>query len=201
MNKEVKVERATGKLNTFIVEPFIKHEQSDEYYLCIQNKREGDEILFFHEGGIEVGDVDSKAERYLVPINEKIDTKSVLDLISKVPKERQEKLQNFIISLHDLYQKLYFCYLEINPLVFTEDMIIPLDMAAKVDQTAEYIPYVSQRWDCDDYITFPPPYGATKSKEEEYISEMDSKTGASLKLTLLNPNGRVWTMVAGGGAR
>ena len=29
---------------------------------------------------------------------------------------------------------------------------------------------------------------------------MDSKTGASLKLTVLNPEGRVWTMVAGGGA-
>ena len=29
---------------------------------------------------------------------------------------------------------------------------------------------------------------------------MDGKTGASLKLTILNPEGRVWTMVAGGGA-
>ena len=29
---------------------------------------------------------------------------------------------------------------------------------------------------------------------------MDSKTGASLKLTVLNPNGRIWTLVAGGGA-
>jgi ATP citrate (pro-S)-lyase len=29
---------------------------------------------------------------------------------------------------------------------------------------------------------------------------MDAKTGASLKLTILNANGRVWTLVAGGGA-
>ncbi len=29
---------------------------------------------------------------------------------------------------------------------------------------------------------------------------MDSKSGASLKLTVLNPKGRIWTMVAGGGA-
>ena len=29
---------------------------------------------------------------------------------------------------------------------------------------------------------------------------MDAKTGASLKLTILNHTGRVWTMVAGGGA-
>jgi hypothetical protein len=33
-----------------------------------------------------------------------------------------------------------------------------------------------------------------------YSKDLDSKTGASLKLTVLNPEGRVWTMVAGGGA-
>ena len=38
------------------------------------------------------------------------------------------------------------------------------------------------------------------SKEEAQIAEMDAKTGASLKLTILNPNGSVWTLVAGGGA-
>ena len=32
--------------------------------------------------------------------------------------------------------------------------------------------------------------------EEAFIREMDGKTGASLKLTILNPKGRVWTMVA-----
>merc|ERR1712039_168596 len=32
------------------------------------------------------------------------------------------------------------------------------------------------------------------------ISDMDAKTGASLKLTILNIHGNVWTMVAGGGA-
>lgn len=33
-----------------------------------------------------------------------------------------------------------------------------------------------------------------------YIASLDAKTGASLKLTILNPTGRVWTLVAGGGA-
>ena len=35
---------------------------------------------------------------------------------------------------------------------------------------------------------------------EEYVHELDGKTGASLKLSILNPKGRIWTMVAGGGA-
>lgn len=33
-----------------------------------------------------------------------------------------------------------------------------------------------------------------------YIQKLDASTGASLKLTVLNANARIWTMVAGGGA-
>ena len=36
MNKECKVEIVSGVLDHFIVEPFTPHDQSDEYYLCIQ---------------------------------------------------------------------------------------------------------------------------------------------------------------------
>ena len=60
------VEVVTGILDTFIVEPFVPHEQSDEYYVCINSNREGEEILFFHEGGVDIGDVDAKADRLQV---------------------------------------------------------------------------------------------------------------------------------------
>ena len=63
MNKPIKVEAVTGTLDTFIVEPFVEHGQEDEYYVCIQSVREGEEILFYHEGGVDVGDVDSKASK------------------------------------------------------------------------------------------------------------------------------------------
>jgi len=35
---------------------------------------------------------------------------------------------------------------------------------------------------------------------ERIVKNLDAKTGGSLKLTLLNPNASVWTLVAGGGA-
>lgn len=38
------------------------------------------------------------------------------------------------------------------------------------------------------------------NNQEAYIAELDAKSGASLKLTILNSKGRIWTMVAGGGA-
>jgi ATP citrate (pro-S)-lyase len=47
---------------------------------------------------------------------------------------------------------------------------------------------------------WPSPWGRDLTKEEAYIQKLDGSTGASLKLTVLNPEGRVWTMVAGGGA-
>ena len=36
MNKDRQVEQVTGILDHFIVEPFVPHDQSEEYYICIQ---------------------------------------------------------------------------------------------------------------------------------------------------------------------
>jgi len=35
---------------------------------------------------------------------------------------------------------------------------------------------------------------------EHIVKDLDAKTGGSLKLTLLNPDAPVWTLIAGGGA-
>lgn len=96
-----------------------------------------------------------------------------------------------------------------------------LDLAAKLDQTAEF--ECGVKWaiarsntalglagvrpadgkvmiDAGPPMEFPAPFGRELSKEEAYIAELDAKTGASLKLTVLNASGRIWTLVAGGGA-
>lgn len=85
--------------------------------------------------------------------------------------------------------------MEINPLVVTDTAIYILDLAAKLDATADFI--CRPRWGEIDY---PPPFGRDAFPEEAYIADLDAKSGASLKLTILNRNGRIWTMVAGGGA-
>jgi ATP citrate (pro-S)-lyase len=73
-------------------------------------------------------------------------------------------------------------------------------LAAKLDETAGFL--CSENWKTrsGEEVDFPAPFGRDLTKEEKYIAEMDAKTGASLKLTILNRKGRVWTMVAGGGA-
>lgn len=180
---------------------------------------------------MDVGDVDAKAEKLLIPVdlsqypsNEEI----AATLLKKVPKGVHNVLVDFISRLYAVYVDCQFTYLEINPLVVipnadaTSAEVHFLDLAAKIDQTAEF--ECGVKWaiarspaalgmpvtavekggkvtiDAGPPMEFPAPFGRELSKEEAYISEMDAKTGASLKLTILNATGRVWTLVAGGGA-
>ena len=131
-----------------------------------------------------------------------------------------------VARLYAVYVDCQFTYLEINPLVVipnedaTSAEVHFLDLAAKLDQTADF--ECGNKWaiarspaalgivaqssntgvniDAGPPIEFPAPFGRELTKEEAYIAELDAKTGASLKLTVLNPNGRIWTLVAGGGA-
>ena len=117
-------------------------------------------------------------------------------LLKSVPAKRQEYLAGFIVALLRLFRDLNFVYMEINPLVMTDDgKITPLDMAAKIDETAHFLN--AAQWGS---IEFPAPFGRPEFPEELFIKKLDQGSGSSLKLTILNQHGRVWTMVAGGGA-
>ncbi|KAG0358814.1 citrate synthase-like protein [Gamsiella multidivaricata] len=223
--KEVIVDNVGGVLKTFLVEPFIPHPANTEYYICINSDRDGDNILFTHEGGIEVGDVDAKALKLQVKINDIFPAPVTIKgaLLTHVPETKHDVLVDFITRLYAVYVDLHFTYLEINPLVVLDPtpehpaQVYYLDLAAKVDQTAEF--EAGPKWafarapqniglaagivrgvDAGPPLDFPAPFGRELTKEEAYVQELDSKTGASLKLTILNKDGRIWTMVAGGGA-
>ncbi|KAF8638975.1 hypothetical protein AX17_001807 [Amanita inopinata Kibby_2008] len=230
-----KVESITGTLNNFIVEPFLPHPSNTEYYVCITSAREGDSILFTHEGGVDIGDVDAKALVLDLPVIQPFPSREIIaeTLLKHVPGEKKDTLVDFLIRLYSVYVDLHFAYLEINPLVVLdavdggEPQVCYLDMAAKLDQTAESI--CGPKWaiarDLSVYernedramkvassskatvtadrgppMVWPAPFGRDLTKEEAYIQKLDASTGASLKLTVLNAEGRVWTMVAGGGA-
>ncbi|TFY51323.1 hypothetical protein EVJ58_g10629, partial [Rhodofomes roseus] len=232
--KPQKVEAITGTLNNFIVEPFLPHPSNTEYYVCINSDRDGDNILFTHEGGVDIGDVDAKALTLQIHVNAPVpDRKTIADTLLKyVPEAKKATLVDFLIRLYSVYVDLHFAYLEINPLICLDGVdggaptIYYLDMAAKLDQTAESI--CGPRWaiarDLSVYepgsqattskgktvsadrgppmasSVWPAPFGRDLTKEEAYIQKLDASTGASLKLTVLNAEGRIWTMVAGGGA-
>ncbi|XP_044762931.1 ATP-citrate synthase [Coccinella septempunctata] len=197
MNKDQKVGEAVGKLRSFIIEPFVAHKPEEEVYVCIYSSRNCDTILFYHQGGVDIGDVDSKAVKLEIPVGTSTDFETISKVLLKEVKDANKKsiIGTFIYNLYKLYVDLYFTYLEINPLVVTEKEIYILDLAAKLDATADFI--CRPQWGDIDY---PPPFGRDAFPEEAYIADLDSKSGASLKLTILNKSGRIWTMVAGGGA-
>jgi len=197
MNKDLQIGRAAGKIKQFIIEPFIPHKNNEEVYICIYSHRNGDTILFHHEGGVEVGDVDAKALKLNIDIGEMPTEQEISQtLLINVTGDQRTRLTAFINTLYKTYVDLHFTYLEINPLVITKENIYILDLAAKLDATAEFI--CKSAW--GNYVDFPAPFGRDLHPEEQYIADLDAKSGASLKLTILNKKGRIWTMVAGGGA-
>lgn len=72
----------------------------------------------------------------------------------QVPEGRKDILANFLSALFKLYIDLNFVYMEINPIVVVGDRITPLDMAAKIDETASFL--IGQKW---GDIDFPAPFG------------------------------------------
>lgn len=88
------------------------------------------EILFSHEGGSDVGDVDVNVERLQIPIGGASSATDVVkDLLSKAPVHKRGNLSSLILSLYNFYKDLRFLNLEINP----------LDIAAKLDDSAVFL--------------------------------------------------------------
>ncbi len=195
MNKDAKVGKVTDKLTHFLVEPFTPHKE--ECYLAIKSEREGDVIYFSTKGGVDIESVWDTVVEIHVPILEGIDKVEIKKRLPKdLPARCRPQVAAFIRGLFRFYAALDFAYLEINPFAMGEKgAIVPLDTVARLDDTAFF--EAGKLW---GDMEFPAPFGRRRSPEEAFVKELDEKTGASLKLTVLNPKGRIWTMVAGGGA-
>ena len=186
-------------LTHFIVEPFTPHTQEEEYYISATCVGEDDVLYMSAEGGMEVEENWDKVVEVRFKITEteeEIEQKIKANVPKDVKEEDKENFAKFAIGFFKAYRELNFAYLEINPFVMQGNKIELLDMVAKLDDTAGFL--MAEEW---GDVEFPTAFGMEeKSPEVKAIEEADAKTGASLKLTLLKPNARIWTMVAGGGA-
>ena len=191
----------SGRLTHFVVEPFTPHTQEQEYYISATTVGEDDVLYMSAEGGMEVEEGwDEKVNEVAISINmsdEDMEAAVRANIPADIPAENKEAFANFAIDFFKFYRDMNFAYLEINPIVMLDngEMAI-LDLVARLDDTAGFM--MRDQW---GDIEFPTAFGMEDmSPEEEAIADADSKSGASLKLTILNPKGRIWTMVAGGGA-
>ena len=190
-----------GTLTHFIVEPFTPHTEEQEYYISATTVGEDDVLYMSTEGGMEIEEGwEEKVTEVTIPINMQdanIDHLVRANAPVDLPENKKEAFISFAIDFFRFYRDMNFAYLEINPLVMLDnnEMAI-LDLVARLDDTAGYL--MQNAW---GDVEYPTAFGMEdQSDEEKAIAAADAKSGASLKLTILNPLGRIWTMVAGGGA-
>ncbi len=192
-------EPKTDYLTHFIVEPFTPHEQAEEYYISATCVGDDDVLYMSAEGGMEVEenwDKVTEVKFAITETEEEIEAKIRANIPKDVADKDKEGFAKFAIGFFKAYRELNFAYLEINPFVMQGNKIELLDMVAKLDDTAGFM--MTEQW---GDIEYPTSFGMEeKSPEVMAIEEADSKSGASLKLTVLKPDARIWTMVAGGGA-
>ena len=195
MNVETTIQGAggetTGVLTHFLIEPFVQHDA--EYYLAFTAGHEADVIHFSTQGGVDIESVWDSVVTIEVPVLGTLDDVDVAGRLPDLP--NKDQVVAFVRTLYQTYVDYHFTYLEFNPIALVQGAIALLDAVAKLDDTAAF--QCAEKW---GKMEFPKAFGSTATEEEAYIASLDEKTGASLKLTVLNPNGRVWTMVAGGGA-
>lgn len=103
-------------------------------------------------------------------------------ITAKLPTKLETFLNTTLIPELDSH---HISFLEMNPIVERGDKIIPLDMAVEVDSAAS------------DLLILP---DRMLSESEKEIAILDDHTPASLKFKLINPAGRIWMLLSGGGA-
>ena len=187
-------------LTHFLVEPFMPHTQEEEYYISATCVGDNDMLYMSAEGGMEVEEGwDDKVTEVAFAITDtedEISAKIRANVPADVAEGDKAQFAEFAIGFFRAYRELNFAYLEINPFVMQGNTIELLDMVAKLDDTAGFM--MVEEW---GDVEYPTSFGMEeKSPEVIAVEEADAKTGASLKLTLLKPEARIWTMVAGGGA-
>ncbi len=185
-NLEKEIARLKEKgFSYFILEEFLEHEGSSEYYLAIERVREGKRVHYSTLGGIDIEEnKNSITTAILTDYAQYEDIAGTL----QIPVETLES----IITAFDNY---YFSFLEINPLVTVGDKYFFLDAAVEVDSEASF--FVEGAWGKND---FREGGRVQKSEEEKAIEELKETTPAALSFQLINPNGSIFVLLSGGGA-
>ena len=140
----------------FIVEEMVPHEQGEEKYLSFQRVREGIQIFYSNLGGVDIEENKESIHKVLLPTSNEENSSIAEDLGVD---------SSVVLKLIEFFEKYYFAFIEINPLVVQGKKLFILDLAGEVDSVADF--FVDGAWDTEDFTT-----GEVKEKtpEEEAIA-------------------------------
>jgi ATP citrate (pro-S)-lyase len=172
----------------FFVEPVYDHAEDAEHYLAIERTREGWAVSYSEHGGIEVEKSWESVKRTVL-LFEGLTLKEVPNPTDIFKSREGQTLQDTLKSLLPTLERLHLVFLEMNPVLVRNNKLIPLDMAAEVDSAS--------LGRGEDFIPVP---DRAVSESEAAVAALDATTPASLKFRLINPNGKIWMFLSGGGA-
>ncbi len=167
---------------SFIIEPYVKHDGKDERYLCMTRDGQGLHLRISNQGGVDIESQTDSIESFI------IDSKTNWSSIAKKSGFTQDQLQTLV----QVFQENYFTLLEINPYVAGSSLTL-LDAAIEVDDAATLL---VQDWSTDDLRT-PPRH---LSEEEQTVTHLNETSPASFMLQVINPDGAAFLLLSGGGA-
>jgi succinyl-CoA synthetase beta subunit len=162
-----------------LVEPFKEHQSEQEWYFASERTRDGNKISFSKSGGV---DVESQAGA-MAEVIYGVDPAEDIDL----PHDQVSKLM-------EAFDKDYFGFLEINPLVVRDGQFELLDAAVEADGEGEFF---EDEW---TEIDLRKPLSREPSEEEKVVQELAAKSQASFSLEVINPDGSIFLLLSGGGA-
>lgn len=167
-----------------IVEPMAKHEQADERYLSLVSDRQGWTVQYTASGGIDI-------ERHAEKVKKvRLDGKTDWQGLAAGTGFSVQQIKSLLKTCQDNY----FVFLEINPYLVGDGGLQLLDTAVEVDDVAEFF---VDSWRADDFRRHT---GHDLTPEEKVVQELDANSPASLKLSVLEPDGGVFLLLSGGGA-
>ena len=148
----------------------------DEKYFCIQYHNNKKRYIFNDNGGINCDDPYKNA--------------TITDTIKNYDET------SIIYKLDVMFDSLYCKSLEVNPLILTDSGYLPIDFAVEFDGCGLSF------WKAEHRLYYDASHkeeGAS-AEVEKNVMELDEASNASLKLKIINPSGKIATLVAGGGA-
>jgi succinyl-CoA synthetase beta subunit len=166
----------------FILDPYFEHDAQNDRYISFERVREGVRVLYARDGGVDIEAHPEAVQTFLIR------TANDVAQIAETTGVPAPFLERVFVA----FDKEFFAFLEINPLVVQDGMAELLDAAALVDSAGEF--FVRDSWKGDDVIT-----ARSKHPAEDAVEALAATTPASLKLSVINPNGALFFLLSGGG--
>ncbi len=183
LNQTVK-DLSTKGYRWLIVEPMIGHDQSSERYLSLLSEREGLVLKYAASGGVDI-------EQHAESIEEaRLDDQADWQQLAHKTGLSAEQLRRLARAFRDNY----FVFMEINPYLVGKAGLRILDAAVEADDAAEFF---VDSWRAADFRRYT---SQEMTPQELAVQELDANSPASLKLSVLEPNGSIFLLLSGGGA-